>query len=394
MTPKQTTRGLYGMPFWHGIVYRLTTLSLRIIGSIVWRPQIKNLDQLPKEEPYLLLGNHSSMLDPFWAGIYIPRGVKAMASAAVLNVPYLGKWLTMCGCFPKMKYTKDRGSMETLQANFDAGYTILLFPEGNRSWDGRLGEVGQGIGRLIKRMQCKVVYVTLPTASLFQPRWATYPRWVPVEINYNGPYEYDDTLSAEDIWKDVVEKITVQPRLLPNRRTFGYKMAHGLPNYLWACPHCFAINGLQVSPKDGNEVECTQCTSHWRLTVDNQMVGTTSLTVSTAFDAIAAHFGSHPTTDESSEYALECHNSTILKRSERKMRSLGVGSLRITSTGLTLQTEQEVLFSAEHKDITAISVEIANLLQFRIDGVVHRIITPNQSSLMWAFFLRGWAKDQ
>ena len=105
--------------------------------------------------------------------------------------------------------------METLQANFDAGYTILLFPEGNRSWDGRLGEVGQGIGRLIKRMQCKVVYVTLPTASLFQPRWATYPRWVPVEINYNGPYEYDDTLSAEDIWKDVVEKITVQPRLLP-----------------------------------------------------------------------------------------------------------------------------------------------------------------------------------
>ena len=116
--------------------------------------------------------------------------------------------------------------------------------------------------------------------------------------------------------------------------------------------------------------------------------------MSTAFDAIAAHFGSHPTTDESSEYALECHNSTILKRSERKMRSLGVGSLQITSTGLTLQTEQEVLFSAEHKDITAISVEIANLLQFRIDGVVHRIITPNQSSLMWAFFLRGWAKDQ
>ena len=72
MTPKQTTRGLYGMPFWHGIVYRLTTYPFDI-GSIIWRPQIKNLDQLPKEEPYLLLGNHSSMLDPFWAGIYIPR---------------------------------------------------------------------------------------------------------------------------------------------------------------------------------------------------------------------------------------------------------------------------------------------------------------------------------
>ena len=380
------------MPFWHGVVYRLTTATLRMIGFFAWRPQFQGLEKLPKEEPYLMLGNHSSMLDPFWAGIYVPRGIKAMASAAVLNVPYLGAWLKMCGCFPKMKYTKDRNSMRLLQENFDAGYTILLFPEGNRSWDGRLGEVGQGIGRLIKRMQCKVVFVTLPTASLYQPRWAVYPRWVPVEVIYDGPYEYDEDQSAEDIWRDVVKKITVQPRILKNRRTFGYKMAHGLSNYLWACPHCFAIDGLNVVHNNGNQIACSHCGEKWTLTVENKMLGNHELTVPTAFDAIAEHFGTKPMVDKHAINALECKNSKILKRNEdKKMRSIGTGTLKITPTALVLEDDSGILFSVAHENITAISVEIANLLQFRVNGIVHRLVTPGQSSLMWAYFLRNWS---
>ena len=109
------------------------------------------------------------------------------------------------------------------------------------------GPVGKGIGRLIKRLQCKVVFVTLPTASLFQPRWAVYPRWVPIEVQYNGPFEYDENASVDDIWQDVVDKITVVPKITGNPRTFGFRMAHGLPNYLWACPLCFTLDSLKVS---------------------------------------------------------------------------------------------------------------------------------------------------
>ncbi len=387
---KQTTKWLYGMPLLDGIVYRLTIFGLKVVGFFAWRLQLSGLDKLPKTEPFLLLGNHSSMLDPFWAGMYVPRGVKSMASAAVLNVPYLGKWLQMCGCFPKMKYTKDRNSMRLLQDNFEAGYPILLFPEGNRSWDGRLGEVGQGIGRLIARLQCKVVYVTLPSASLYQPRWATYPRWVPVEVNYDGPYEYRSQ-DPEEIWQDVIKKITVTPKLIPNKRTFGYKMAHGLPQFLWACPQCFTIDGLQVDPKNGNDIDCTHCKEHWTVTIDNHLIGESKLPIASAFDKIAQHFGTQPrTTVPTSTIVLQCPNAKILRREDSTMKTLGKGTLSITTTGLQLEADDNLCFEVLHADITAISVEIANLLQFRIDGVVHRIVTPKQSSLMWAFFLRGW----
>ena len=398
---KQTTKWLYGMPLVDGLVYRFSTFMLRFLGSFVWRVQITGLESLPKTEPYLLLGNHSCMLDPFWSGIYIPRGMKAMASATVLNVPYLGAWLKMLGCFPKMKYTKDRDSMRQLQSFYDQGYPVLLFPEGNRSWDGRPGPVGAGIGRLIKRMNCKVVFVNLPTASLYQPRWAIYPRWVPIEINYSLPQEYDDRWSADEIWQDVVKRITVTPKISGNRRTFGFRMAHGLPKFLWACPNCFSLGSLNASSKNGNVVECSHCSEHWTLTVENEMLGQQNMTVATAFDRIAEHFGANPCTDsnrlETSNVALQCTNSTILRRnpSTNKMESIAKGTLLLTTTGLEIQSVPEQGTKNEqwrvpHNEITAISVEIANLLQFRIDGVVHRMVTPEQSSLMWAFFLRGW----
>ncbi len=392
--PKQTTRWLYGMPFWHGVVYRTTIFSFKVVGFFLWRFQISGLKTLPNKEPFLLLGNHSSMLDPFWAGMYVPRGVKSMASATVLKVPYLGKFLTMCGCFPKMKYTKDRASMQLLQQNYDDGYPILLFPEGNRSWDGRIGPISKGIGRLIKRLDCPVVFFQLPTACLYQPRWAKYPRWVPVVIRYSEPHRYAESDSAEDIWRDVCQRIDTTPLLPTGYRTFGFRMAHGLPNYLWACPNCYTLDSLTVMPDNGNAVQCTDCNEEWVVQVDNRMVGQNTWTVREAFDRIAAHFGNQPKCEKEefkrSGSALSCDNATIAKRSEKgPMEIIEQGTLSITKEGLSIHQKNKT-WQVTHQEITAISVEIANLLQFRVNGVVHRMTTPNQSSLMWAFFLRGW----
>ena len=393
--PKQTTKWLYGMPFWHGITYRVTIFTLNVIGLFIWRFKVSGKKTLPKKEPFLLLGNHSCMYDPFWVGAHVPRGVKSMASAAVLSVPYVGQFLKMCGCFPKMKYTKDKASMQLVQQNYDDGYPILIFPEGNRSWDGRMGPVSKGIGRLIKRMDCPVVYCTFPTASLYQPRWAMYPRWVPVVVNFTEAHRYDDTHTVEDIWQDVCTKISVEPLIPEGSWTFGFRMAHGLPQYLWACPSCYTLDTLKVSKSNGNKIECTHCSEAWTLTVRNEMIGTATWTVREAFDRISLHFGERPVVNQqifdAEGISLHCEKSTILRRSDstKKMTTRIKGTLTLTEKGLEVNNENEQ-WQVPHEEITAISVEIANLLQFRIDGVVHRMVTPSQSSLMWAFFLRGW----
>ena len=131
------------------------------------------------------------------------------------------------------------------------------------------------------------------------------------------------------------------------------------------------------------------------MTVRNQMIGTETWTVREAFDRIALHFGDHPVVSQdvfdAEGVSLSCEEATILIRSEstKRMTTRIKGTLKITSNGLEVTNTNEQ-WQVPHEEITAISVEIANLLQFRIDGVVHRMVTPSQSSLMWAFFLRGW----
>ena len=172
----------YGMPFFNAVVYRSSIAILRLVGRTVWRWRLDGLEKCPLDEPFLLLPNHTSLMDPFMVGSPINRCIRSMASRSVLKIPYLGAYLKTVGSFSKMKYTKDRKAMQTLQRLFDEGFAILLFPEGNRSFNGETAPLLPGVGRLIKRLDCKVVYARMNTNYFFQPRWAKYPRWVPIEI--------------------------------------------------------------------------------------------------------------------------------------------------------------------------------------------------------------------
>lgn len=399
---KNTTKWLYGMPFISGLVYRFTCLVFLVLMKFFWRAKLKNLDCIPKEEPFLLLPNHSSMLDPFWVGIPPKRGIRGMASASLLRIPFLGAYLKMCGCFPKMKYTRDKGSMETLQRYFDEGYGILLFPEGNRSWNGETQVIGQGIGRLIKRMKCKVVYVRLNTAHLIKPRWAKHSRKIPIEAEYDGPYSYDEDMSVEELTAEVQEKLTVRPHLREPAKVSGKKMAVGLPQYLWACPACFALEGLGVQKENKNAVRCSACAAEWEIDVFCVLRGHNALrepsktSVADAFRAIEAHYTIPPVADaerlQATGIALETPQAEILfiPRGE-KPQIIASGKLQIHREGLRVIGENgSAIWSESFSDIRGVSVEIGNKLHFRMGEKLFRVNLFQESPLKWDFFLRKW----
>jgi 1-acyl-sn-glycerol-3-phosphate acyltransferase len=393
---KNTTKWLYGLPFVSGLVYRFTAGLFSLISKVVWRSKLRNLDHLPKEEPFLLLPNHTSMLDPFWVGIPPKRGVRAMASAGLLRLPFLGAFLKMCGCFPKMKYTRDKGAMETMQRYYDEGYVILIFPEGNRSWNGETQPVGQGIGRLIKRMQCKVVYARLNTAYLNKPRWAKYSRSVPIEIEYDGPYSYDADMSAEALTAEVQEKLTVKPHLWGPAKVKGKKMAVGLPQYLWACPSCFALEGLKVQKANKDALTCQSCAAEWEIDVFCVLRGHSEVSVADAFRAIEAHYVIPPVADAETfathGIAMSAPSVELLLIPRGgKPKLLAAGRLELHAEGLRVMGDSsEQVWAAAFEDIRGISVEIGNMLHFRMGEELFRVSVADESPLKWDFFLRKW----
>lgn len=392
--PSLPKKWFYGLSFHYWLSYRITWLFLWAIGFLTFRHRNNShiFKKIPKDEAFLLLPNHSSILDPFWVAHPPFRPVRFMTSAHVMRLPILGRYLKSLGSFPKQKFTKDRQSMIQMQHFYDQGFPITIFPEGRRTWNGRLEPILPGIGRLIKRMNATVVFGRMNTAYLFQPRWADYPRWIPIEITYDGPHQYPVHWTAEQITADVAKRLEYKAEITTKSWTFGWRMAHGLPEYLWACPSCFSIESLKVSKHSGNAICCTACAATWTIDVHTHLKGSSNTTVAQAFDDIAEHFQDPPVVDKDSfthtQIALERPDISIVQKTKDGLKTIGTGILQVTQKGLSLHYNDGE-WNASYSDIEAISVELKNRLFFMHNGMPHELLSSG-SHYLWAHFIRKW----
>ncbi len=354
-----------------------------------WRPRFA---ELPRDRPFLLLGNHTSFFDPVWAAFWIGRRANFMASSALFRIPVAGRILSWCGAFPKAKFFKDRPSMKLLDDRYNAGEVVVMFPEGTRTWDGRPGTVLPGIGRLVKRLDAKVVVARITNGHLFQPRWARYPRWLRVHVEH-AELELDTGQSAEAITDAIAKAIRIDHTILAPPGTVGFRLAHGLPTYLWACPACFELEGLAIDPSDDDRVVCGGCGAGWTVDVSARLNGHLSWRVDQAFDRVAARFGSPPAacrdTLDRSGVALSAPDAVLL-RLERGFEAveLARGQVTLGPSGLRVADQAFALDAMQ-----AVSVEVANALTFRdADGQLHQLDVQGESPLKWGHFLRGWVR--
>lgn len=387
---------LEGLSLADWLIYRGTWIAIAPLIAL-FRVRGDGHAKIPRRGPVLLLPNHHTMIDPFMVGWLPRRPSRFMASAQPLQKPVLGRWLKGCGAFPKQKFVKDRAAMEELQRLYDDGQMIVIFPEGSRSWNGRTRDVGGGIGRLVKRLDADVVVARLVTAHYLWPRWARYPRFVPAHIEYDGPLRWPETASAEAITDDIRERLSCEQELPPSRLTLGWRMAHGLPAYLWACPSCFAEHGLRVHRRRGNRVVCVSCRAQWRVHVDTRLEALRdheSFDVATAHDRLVAHFGPRPVIDRErfarDGVALETDAARLLRaRDDRKGFDLvAEGRTRLTAQGLEIGTEPAGRVA--HAEIVAVSVELGNKVQLRTADALYRLELREDWVLEWGHFIHEW----
>ncbi len=385
---------------WLAYLNYLFGISLCITLDKLWlRMKVTGLENIPARGPFLLLPNHTTFLDPFIICYPILRPMRYMAAAGLLRIPILGSWLRALGSFPKMKYVKDPASMATTQALWDQDQLITIFPEGRRTWDGDPTEVSDGIGRLIQRLDARVVFATLENAYLMHPRWARYPRRVPLRLRYEGPFRYPADWTPEQVAEDVRQRVRAPQRIEPGQSVWTFRMAHGLPNLLWSCLRCHAVEGLQVDPTDDDAVRCRSCGAAWRLDVETRLhpkdgVGPT-LTVREAYRQALAHFAYPPRLGEalpaSGELVMEGARATLRRVGARSREVVARGALRLFTDRLdVVEADGRVALSLPLDSLRALSVEVGNQVQVRQGDLLYDIQIADESVLRWGHFIKGW----
>lgn len=359
--------------------------------------RVKGHETFPIDGPVLLLANHTAALDPVWLGFVAGRPCHYMASAALFRIRWLAPIITALGAFPKAKFTKDRDSMAKLYELYAKGQCIMIFPEGTRTWDGRNIPVLPGIGRLVKRLNARVVFARMPTAFLTQPRWASYPRYVPLTVEFSPPVTFEGK-TEEEIVAAVNAGVRIDPELeVHGERCFGVRLAWGLPKYLWACPHCLAEESIVVSETHSDEISCRACDSRWRIDVMARLnpltPGLNRESVASAHDRMTERLGPRPRfRDDAPAPILSAARARVLRMPRggapitvaEGALQLNEGSLSVLGEGGVLRWEQPL------KEIQMVSLEVKNTLHIRVGDELHQLIPEGQSTVKWGWFLHQW----
>ena len=131
------------------------TAIIGFVARLLWGARVEGSEHIPSEGPFILVGNHSSNLDPLilgWAvGNRSGRMIHFMAKAEMLRWPVLGWLATQSAVFFVRRGEGDRSAQRFALEALAAGRPIALHPEGTRSRDGHLKAGKSGAAFLAMR---------------------------------------------------------------------------------------------------------------------------------------------------------------------------------------------------------------------------------------------------
>ena len=176
---------------------------LRLVGS---PRRVVGADRLAElRGPVLLIANHTSHLDaPTVLAVLPPARRRRTAVAAAADYFFerasIATFASLAlDAFPFHREGAIFASLAHCGDLVDDGYSVLIFPEGTRSPDGRMLPFKTGIGLLARELDVPVVPVHLDGLHAILPKGRRWPRPGPVLVRVGQPLELDPSLSNGQI---------------------------------------------------------------------------------------------------------------------------------------------------------------------------------------------------
>ncbi len=348
------------------------------------RLTVSGRDQLPRGQPLLFLSNHAGFFDPPIMVRAAGAPVILLATESNFRAGPLGRFLVHFGAVPKRKYTADARAIIFLKRWAEAGANIGLFPEGERTWDGRPLPPVAGTEKLVRLMGLPLVTMRVYNGFRQSPRWTRRLRRGQIHVEVDPPQTFSRDTPLATIKAYIEERIAVDALAGPHFPVAGGNLADGIANVAWACPRCLLIDGLREA---GNRLHCRGCRGRWRVDWDSRLLGaggTATHTLPEVADLIRARYAApEPAADGT---VLASEPMTLLDLTPRRPRPVGVGRMRLTRDELVI--DGELPWSMPMMQIEAITVDMRRRLTLRAGARFLEAVVPHESVLKWEWFVQ------
>jgi len=165
----------------------------RRLFRVLFAVEYHGLENVPAGGAIIIAGNHPSYLDPVLVMLPIERTIRFMAWDALFKVPVLGQVIKAMGAFP-VDVRKGKGESAYREALrvLNEGNALGIFPEGQRSEAGPMGELRTGVARLAIETGAAIVPVTIGGAYRAWPKWKLLPKPAKIIVWYHEPIRLSD----------------------------------------------------------------------------------------------------------------------------------------------------------------------------------------------------------
>ncbi|MBR0140253.1 MAG: 1-acyl-sn-glycerol-3-phosphate acyltransferase [Firmicutes bacterium] len=222
------------------------------------------------EGPVLMLCNHNTDLDCVMAGIAAGRTMSFVATENILRMGFLGRLIdSWFDIIVHYKGVQGAHTVKTIFKKVRAGSSVMLFPEGNRSFNGQTCPIPPATGKMARTCGATLVNYRLRGGYLTWPRWGKGPRKGRIRGEIAGIYSPAElkAMSGEEVQSLIERDLFVDAYEDQRRDPVAYKSgkpAESIESALFMCPSCGRIGGISSKKRR------IFCSCGWQVFMDKE----------------------------------------------------------------------------------------------------------------------------
>jgi len=185
------------------VIYATIFNLIKLGIKIKYRITLEGVENIPKKGPMIFVANHTSIVDTFLFGCNMPRKVYFMAKSTEYESPAISFFFYLSRAFPVRRYDTDPGALRNAYRVLELGEMVGIYPEGERTWDGKLQPLRRGTVRFILSAGVPVIVGGIKGAYQHQPRWGGLIGRPTIDIKFGKPIEVTKIKGVDQTEDDI-----------------------------------------------------------------------------------------------------------------------------------------------------------------------------------------------
>lgn len=244
-----------------GWVYQCASVLGHFLFRWRYKITVEGLEHIPQYENFIIVAPHACYLDPFLFGIFVPVPVHFVTTADAYTNPIKQWFMHRLYTFPIRRHIQDLAALRKIIKLTGEGKVVGIFPEGERSMDGRPGEIVPETVRVLQRCKVPLLPVEIRGAFEIWPRWSNVMRKGRIHIRFNPVIPVDAQADREQLTAKIRQ--TIFPGKMNYQSVRSENMTKGIEKLLWGCIECGTPD--QIIETGPQTVRCQECKRVWIL---------------------------------------------------------------------------------------------------------------------------------